>query len=271
MKCVLCGSSSGQALYSFNHLTITKCVKCGLVRTEGTPLMDYEKYHRDEDYEKFGKMFRNIFLLRYRLIKKFVKGKGAVLDIGASTGGFLEHFKDDSWEVWGVEPSKSGDLARKKGIKIIKETFEKAKLPRNYFDVVILNHTLEHVTNPVLFLKKAKEVLKSGGVLFIDVPNFGGLSSKTFGKHWRYLTPNEHLFHFTPKTLTKVVQASGFKVIHQESRSGLLEYGSPLTELWDALSSLKKRFVTDIVTFPFSFISTILNRGSSMSVLGRKE
>ena len=50
-----------------------------------------------------------------------------------------------------------------------------------------------------------------------------------------------------------------------------MEYGNPLAELWDALVGFKKRFITDLVTFPFSFISTILKMGSSMSVLGRKE
>src|SRR3989344_8136423 len=141
MRCVLCVASSAFVLYSFKNLRVLRCRNCGLVRTEGTSQMDYETYHSDEDYQKFEKMFKNIFLLRYKLIKKFIKGKGKVLDIGCSTGGFLEHFKGDGWEVWGVEPSGNGDIAKKKGIKIIRETFERAKLPKNYFDVVILNHT----------------------------------------------------------------------------------------------------------------------------------
>ena len=52
------------------------------------------------------------------------------------------------------------------------------------------------------------------------------------------------------------MEASGFKVVHQESRSGLFEYGEPVAELWDALTSLKKRFFTDLVTYPFSLFAT---------------
>ena len=180
-------------------------------------------------------------------------------------------FKEKEWEVWGVEPSKSGEVARKKYIKILRESFENAKLPTNYFDVVILNHTLEHLEDPVSVLKKVKEVLKKGGIVFVDVPNFGGLSSRIFGRYWRYLTPEEHLFHFTKESLGKVVKKAGFKVIHYESRAGLFEYGNPISELWEAVSTLKKRFFTDLLTLPFALLSTTLNMGNSMSVIGPKD
>lgn len=269
-KCVLCGSGGTEPLYVFGERKVVKCRRCGLVRTEGKLEIDYESYHRDEDYQKFEKMFRNIFLKRVRIIEKFIKGEGKVLDIGASTGAFLELFKESGWETWGIEPSKSGEIARKKVTKLLRTTFEKVNLPRNYFDVVILNHTLEHVADPVSILKKVKTVLRKGGIVFVDVPNFGGLSSKLFGRYWRFLTPEEHLFHFTKESLAKVLKKAGFKVIHEESRSGLFEYGNPLAELLDATTSLKKRFFTDLITLPYSTIATILNIGNSMSIIGRK-
>lgn len=271
MKCVLCGSARSKTLYHFKSLNVVECQKCGLVRTEGKAGMDYGHYHRDGDYRKFKKMFRNIFSMRFKLINRFVKEPGRVLDIGASTGTFLGFFAERSWETWGVEPSKSGMLASKKVAKLLRTNFEKAELPQNYFNAVILNHTLEHLQDPVSVLRKVKTILKKGGIVFVDVPNFGGASSKLFGRYWRFLTPEEHLFHFTRESLGKVIKEAGFKVIHQESRSGLLEYGNPLAELWDALVSLKKRFFTDLITYPFSLLATLLNMGNSMTMIGEKE
>lgn len=269
-ECVLCGSTNSVILYDFGKRKVVRCNKCGLVRTEGKAGIDYGHYHRDEDYRKFEKMFRNIFLKRVKIIERFVKEPGRVLDIGASTGTFIQLFKKRGWETLGVEPSISGEVARKKEIKILRTTFEAAELPKNYFDVIILNHTLEHLEDPVAVLEKVMTVLKKSGIVFVDVPNFGGLSSGLFGRYWRFLTPEEHFFHFTKESLGKVMKKAGFKVIHQESRSGLLEFGNPFAELWDAAVTLKKRFFTDLATLPFAALSTSLNMGNSMSLIGKK-
>ncbi len=272
MECVLCGGKKFKKLHVINNLSVDRCLNCGLIATHGKTKTSYENYHRDEDYQIFEKMFRNIFLKRLLLMNRFISSrKRRVLDIGCSTGVFLKLFKDKGCEVWGVEPSESGEVAKEKGIKVLRSTFEKARLPSNYFDVVILNHTLEHVINPIVVLKKVRTILKNSGIVFVDVPNFGSLSSKIFGYYWRFLTPEEHLFHFTFETLKRVFEKAGFKVIHQESRSGLLEFANPWLELLDALTTLKKRFITNLITFPYSLITTWLNMGDSMSLIGKRQ
>ena len=140
--------------------------------------IDYQNYHRDQDYMKFESLFRNIFLKRSSMIKSFSKSRGKVLDIGASTGIMLDIFKSEGWKTGGVEPSKSASAVKDKGHKLIKDIFERAKLPKNYFDVIVLNHTLEHMDDPLFVLKKVYSLLKKEGIVFIDVPNFGSLASR---------------------------------------------------------------------------------------------
>lgn len=223
-------------------------------------------YHRDKDYLASEKQFRNIFKKRFDLIKKYhlAGGTETVLDIGCSNGVFLDLFKESGFETWGVEPSGNAGVASKKGHKILKTTFEKATPPNNYFDLVILNHTLEHMDNPVEVLKKVHRILEKDGVLFVDVPNFGSLSSKILGKKWPYLLPKEHKHQFTKKTLVQILEKSGFKVIHWESRSGIFEYANPLKELF------RKRFLIDIFTSPYALIATFFNMGDSISIIGKK-
>ena len=232
--------------------------------------IDYQNYHRDADYMKFESLFRNVFLKRFSIIKRFSKSRGKVLDIGASTGVMLDIFKSEGWKTWGVEPSKSASAVKDKGHKLIKDIFERAKLPKNYFDVVVLNHTLEHMDDPLFVLKKVYELLKKEGIVFIDVPNFGSLASRILGKRWPYLLPEEHKHQFTQKGLQDILQKSGYKILHFESRSGLYEYANPLVELWQSLITLRKRFFFNVITLPYATLVTILNMGDSMSMVGRK-
>jgi len=232
--------------------------------------IDYQNYHRDADYMKFESLFRNVFLKRFSIIKRFSKSRGKVLDIGASTGVMLDIFKSEGWKTWGVEPSKSASAVKDKGHKLIKDIFERAKLPKNYFDVVVLNHTLEHMDDPLFVLKKVYELLKKEGIVFIDVPNFGSLASRILGKRWPYLLPEEHKHQFTQRDLQDILQKSGYKILHFESRSGLYEYANPLVELWQSLITLRKRFFFNVITLPYATLVTILNMGDSMSMVGRK-
>jgi SAM-dependent methyltransferase len=225
--------------------------------------MRKENYHRDEDYKKNESLFENIFLKRINLISKFVK-KGKMLEVGSATGVMLKLFAKDGWDVLGVEPSGSYKEARKKGLRVLNTKFEDAKLPQNYFDLIVLNHTLEHMDNPKKVLEKIKLVLKDKGVVFIDVPNFGSLSSKLLGKRWPYLLPLEHKSQFTKESLGKLIKESGFCILHWESRSGIFEYANPLKELG------RKRFLTDILTGPYALVATALGMGDSMSFIARK-
>lgn len=246
---------------------------------------DYSNYHRDEDYGKFESMFRNIFLKRFKVLQKHLGGGlglprgGCVLDIGSSTGVFLDIFKEVQpsqglsevgWETWGVEPSKSGTLTERKGHKVVKAYFEKADLPKNYFDLVVMNHSLEHMDDPLAVLTKANSLLKKGGIVFVDVPNAGGLGVKILGKYWPYRLPEEHKWQFTKESLSRIMEDAGFKVIHYESRSGLFEFANPWQELWESLTTLKKRFFTNILTLPYSLFVTMMNMGDSMSLVGKK-
>ena len=267
--CILCGSKRFQPLFGGRRWRLERCRDCGLVKTEAESFLSYQNYHRDQEYQEFESQFRNIFLKRFHLVKKF-RDSGRILDIGCSTGTLLSLFKKDGWEVWGIEPSQSATIAEKRGIIVKKTTFEKVDLPQNYFDVVILNHTLEHLANPLEVVRKVKSVLKKGGLILIDVPNFGGFSARILRSSWPYLAPDEHTYQFTQDSLKKILKKAGFKYLFSESRSGIFDYGNPLGEVLGSFFSFKKRFFADTIGLPGAFIATLLNQGSSLSMIGKK-
>jgi 2-polyprenyl-3-methyl-5-hydroxy-6-metoxy-1,4-benzoquinol methylase len=232
--------------------------------------MDYKKYHRDKTYEENESHFKNIFRKRFKIAKYYSQKPGKVLDIGASTGVMLDIFHENGWDTYGVEPSRSAALAKAKNHKIYKKYFEKTKLQNNYFDLVIMNHTLEHVEDPLSVLKKIYKILRKEGIVLIDVPNAGGLASKILGNRWPYRLPREHRSQFTRKSLANLFREAGFKPIHSESRSGIFEFANPRAEIGEALIKGKKRFFTDIVNIPYDIFVTYLDMGDSITIVGRK-
>jgi len=230
--------------------------------------INYSKYHRDKEYTENEKLFKNIFKKRLKIINRFIKSPKTVLDIGCSNGVFLDLFEKS--ETWGIEPSEIGIRNERRGHRVINEYFEKARLPEKYFDLIIMNHTLEHVMDAEIVLAKIYRILKKDGILFIDVPNAGGLGSKLLKDKWPFKLPDEHTYQFTKESLSKMIEDGGYRILHWESRSGLFEFDNPLLELWQALTTFKKRFFTNILLFPYSLLTTLLNMGDSMSIIAKK-
>ena len=255
-KCPICNNN----LFLYIR-GILKCESCGWGMTIKIPGQNYSAYHRDNQYHENESLFRDIFLKRLQIISKFKK-PGKILEIGSSTGVMLKLFKDSGWEVLGIEPSKKAcGIANARGVKTVNTDFESAHLKDRIFDVVILNHVLEHLNDPKQILKKCHQVLVKNGIIFIDVPNFGSLSSQIFKSHWPYLLLDEHNWHFTHQSLNKLLSLTGFKEIYWEARSGLWDLGK---------LSFKKRLIFSYLTIFPDFVVTKLKFGTSLTVVGQK-
>lgn len=249
-------------------MEIYKCPHCGLGITKGLKTQ-ISGYHRDETYIEEEKLFRNIFLKRVSTISKFAK-QGRVLEIGCSTGIMLKLLQNRGWKVKGVEISpKSAGAAKKRGIEVMVGDFSKLEF-KEKFDLVILNHTLEHLENPIDVIKKINNLLSPEGLFYIDVPNFGGLSAKLLGKNWPLLLPREHLWHFTDKSLKILLGKLGFEIIFVEKASGIWDYGNPFLGIWLSLINLKKRFFKEVTTAIPSWIVTKLGLGSDLMIIAKK-
>lgn len=269
MQCLACGKDVADKLVTIGGATIMVCTNCGLGQT-----LDFKpnigEYHRDETYIKERKQFENIFSKRVEIISKF-KTSGNVLEIGSSTGVLLEMLKKKGWNVLGIEPSKaSAEFAKEQEIETLNTTFEKAKLKSASYDLVIMNHVLEHMDDPTMILRKIRMALKNEGYLFIDIPNFSSFSSKIFKGRWKYLLTGEHKWHFTEKSLKLLLEKSGFTVERTQTFSGIWGYGNPLLEIFQSLFSFKIRFFTNILTALPTYILTKISMGTGLIIVAKK-
>ena len=253
---------------SIDRNTILKCENCGLGVTKKVSIQKGQ-YHRDNTYIEEEELFKNIFKKRVYVISKF-KDRGKALEVGCSTGILLGLLKGKGWKVRGVEISENAaKIAQERGIDVVTEPFEKL-IPEEKFDLIIFNHTFEHLKSPKDVLEKAHSMLASNGLLYIDLPNFGGITAKILGIRWPMLLPNEHLWHFTYKALKLLLTDLGFKIIYVERASGVWDYGNPLKGILISLFSFKKRFFIETLTAIPSWIVSKIGMGSDLMVIAKK-
>ena len=214
--CLACGEK-----YTNFDKILYKCPNCGLGKTIIPTSLDKGTYHRDNVYLSEKKQFENIFQKIVGKISK-IKNKGNVLEIGSSTGLLLSLFPGSKWTVQGIEPSKQAfKISQGQGIPTINTTFKNAKLKENFFDVIVLNHVLEHLENPKITLNKIYKVLKKDGILYLSVPNFNSLSAKIYKSNWGYILPKEHTWHFTPQSLSLLLQKNRLEIKEWSAVSGV--------------------------------------------------
>jgi SAM-dependent methyltransferase len=140
-------------------------------------------------------------------------GPGRLLDFGCGCGSFLKTMADQGWQVTGLDAAVGAvnRVRDQHGLTALAGTLPHADLRPGSFDVVTMWHSLEHVHRPLAILRSAYDLLVPGGKLIVATPNIGGLPFVLFGRSWFGLDLPRHLIHFTPETLTLMLQTAGFR------------------------------------------------------------
>ncbi len=207
-------------------------------------------------------------------IPKYVDN-GNVLDIGCSFGNHLYRLKEYGWNVYGTEINeKAVDFAKDELdiTTIKKDFFENTEFEDSFFDVVNMSMVLEHVYDPKHVLQKVNKVLKDDALLILSVPDISGFEAKVYKKYLYGLHVPQHLQHFTPKTITKVLEDNGFKVEkivhHQFDRDLVASSGYLENKLLNKI--LSNKFFRKTFVRIFIKILSALGKTSRMSVYARK-
>lgn len=143
-----------------------------------------------------------------KFINNFLELKNKnVLEIGANTGRFLNHLKklynsntyfdELNFEAKNILENIQGHQFYKKN-------------PNKKFDVIVMRHVLEHIVEPIEYVKKLSKKIDDNGVIFIEVPDFSFIDEKTDTLLF------EHVNYFSQKTLSETLDAGGYIVVLQE-------------------------------------------------------
>lgn len=198
-----------------------RCPKSGLVQTLPMPDMDELI---EKEYNGSYSAYQNVNLRetqitsnrRLRRIEKYLSSNSTrrLLDIGCSTGWFLRTAKTQGYEVAGVEMSP---FAAKKanallGGGVFTGKFEDCDFPKESFDIVYSSAVIEHVHDPISFIKSQSDYLKKDGLIFINTPNMDSLAWRRLGGNWSMLQLPDHIVFFSPSSITYLLESLSFEV-----------------------------------------------------------
>ena len=223
LDCPACGRVTPQRyLYCKNGCDILKCQECGLGRSETTtfdPAAYYtEVYfsgrHADGygDYLGSEKVLRREFARAVELIRRHCR-RGRLLEIGCAYGFFLQEAKP-FFQVGGLELAEdAAAYCRREGLDVVTGMADASNLARfGQQDVIVMLDVIEHLPDPRETLALCAHHLNAGGIMVLTTGDFASLYARLAGRHWRLMTPPQHLWFFTPESVRRLAGSLGLSV-----------------------------------------------------------
>lgn len=139
---------------------------------------------------------------------------GRALDVGPGNGFFLALLRQQGWAVQGVDfsPAAAEVVGETFGIDVhVGEITDDVFVPGT-FDFVHMSHVVEHVSTPSETLARAHSLLRAGGRLYVETPNISSVGARLWGPLWFPLESPRHLWLFSPRTLRRLLEDTGFRV-----------------------------------------------------------
>lgn len=298
VNCNLCGSQKTRLLYPGTlsaepsddegeryrctnsrygvHPPIVQCQVCGLVyvnpRQEEAVILRGYRETVDETYlaEREGRVLtfkRNLRPLER--LTSHVDGQ-RLLDVGCHIGVFLEIARERGWGAWGVEPSHWASAeARKRGLQVIAGTLREAAFSDEFFSVVTMWDVIEHLADPLGELQEINRVLKKGGLLCVHTMDIESPLARIMGGRWPWLM-EMHLYYFSRRTLAKMLEKAGFRVIRIVTQGRFLRLGYLASRLESYGARISHLLSGLIGSLGLTRVPVPINLGDLFTVFARK-
>lgn len=282
MECNNCRSKNVKVLYKLKGYDVVQCKNCGLKFSYPPEKYNYEKEYFTKEHKEYFSSCKKGYDINNPKIKNFKEGiekiekfskskRGKILDVGCATGVFLDICKKKGWVCYGVDISKyATDYAKEKfGIKAKAGNLVKVEYKSNFFDVISMWDFIEHLEKPYETLKEAERILKKNGLLFISTINEESLmnifaefiykfSLGLIKKPIALLHPQQHLTHFSEKSLKEMLKKNKFDIIY-------------IKKLEVPINNFEGSFLKKKIIQIFYFWQKIFKKEYMIWVIARKE
>ena len=180
---------------------------------------NYAPWSDDSEHVADSKI--RTFRSQLSLMMPYIAPEGKkLLDAGTAKGYLMAAAGQLGFDAYGFDISKSAIDSAKKAFKnkVFCGTIEDANYKDGEFDIITMTDILEHLTDPHKFMKKAGQLVKTGGLLLIITPNSGSITRKILGKNW-YQFKEEHIIYYTKKGLAHLLKTQGFELVFAKANT----------------------------------------------------
>ncbi len=219
MICVGCGNSIARPLYEVRGFPIVRCTGCGLARTElpadfdpdAIYTEDYFQGGQHDGYADYAGSAADLRREFRRTLDALPVREGKLVEIGCAYGFLLDEARSAGFDACGVEVSDAArTAAQERGHVVARSLGELAG--HGPFDAAVMLDVIEHLARPDEILGELRGMLRPGAPLVITTGDFGSPLARAMGKRWRLMTPPQHVWFFSKKTLAPLLERHGFVI-----------------------------------------------------------
>ena len=191
--------NTNKVLHAKEEWSLIQCEQCSFVYMPIVPA--YERMKKEFSWERNFKSSEKVSILKKnrRFIKALIKRNKLLY--------LLSKYCLKFHQVSGQSGRPGGEALCAPATEVV------SKFGNNKFSAAILRSYLEHEHQPFEVLKALKETLVLDGVIIIKVPNYSSLNRKFRGDNWCGFRYPDHVNQFTPKTLSEMVESTGYQII----------------------------------------------------------
>jgi 2-polyprenyl-3-methyl-5-hydroxy-6-metoxy-1,4-benzoquinol methylase len=231
--CPICKSTAQKLLHKLDEGQLIRCKSCNAVFFTPFPTAEelrayYDSIAYREGYQACEMTDQGFSENRYYQLSQILsrydagqkmlaglKSGKSLLDAGCGVGDFLAVAQHHGWQVEGVEISARAAQAanHRVGERVKVGEVVHLEFPHTY-DLITSYHVIEHLLDPVLTLSRFHDLLKPGGVLFLETPNIDSLGARIRGKNWSHIIPPEHIVYFGLNSLAYSLRQAGFEEVY---------------------------------------------------------
>lgn len=238
--CPLCGPGAPPILRLVKDgFAVYRCPGCTLQFVWPQPSDEGLRALYDADYFKRGNKYaptnangaadpnRLNDLVKINLVRRF-KTSGRLLDVGCAMGGFLAVAREHGFDVAGVEIAETAaEHARTvHGLDVNTSPLDVCDFAGASFDVVTMWDVIEHLRDPRPALETVHRILRPGGAFLVSTGDASSFWARVTGRRWQLMTPPQHLYFYTPRSLATALEAHGFDVreFHYAGKRATLDF-----------------------------------------------